>query len=1287
MATTIKVVKKEEIVLSNDERKILYDKIGKQSNLEEYHFQIFAEQDNHIVEDSVKNTIPTILTILGRRVLKHDLIYPVFNSEFTAKEVQYGKVKSGVSGVSEITDEPDQETVDSDIPEKVSVGIDVNIYGGDPVNLKKPNKVPSNPKKPQKTQKNQKSPKPDKSPKSEPSPDPNVLNIAKNLNVSSKKRGYGFDVEFDDPVHVIVDKQILQVASKQKINVGGYVIKPHPVLSTYIQNTDKRNIGRGIYLYKNIAINDMYSDIPPITEMTVIFADENDAQKELRKLFHFIKWYESRIEDIKCNFLWDVQLAHNGGKSFHQKNIANAIRVPTKGKPLLLEPEKITPLLQQFLKKLSGIYDINQFHYNQIMTDLVEIAQFNLWEHVFINGFDSDFDNMLDILKKEKERATMFLQMQHDHNERYIRNMEYVHIIKEKYGQEKVKTLDVNKDVLPQLKKTERDFIESEHAKRKKEAQQLKDNDCEHIQHMENLRTMTQRDSMISEYNLLKPFIGKKVENGFPLCKKCEFPLVCPHVIEEMELNIAKMSPKIIREKLMKFIGDASIEDKYFCKYCGEHILDVLQIEINDFMEENMPGYGDNQVDSLKSIIWGEVSYLVYNRINFQNVYSVKNLIQHISDNIYEFIYDVEKKLNKAKTNTSDMIEERVRLYTTIYGLANLINLIKNNSGKLWFADSKAISKGSKKEQKAGKIDLSSLFTIAMKVLIDSKNISIRKFNISNPNLLIFLKKAYLSLVSTSWIEKIPTTHSSDWLPSDPFFKYIIQTCQIFADDKAGYDKKQIGTYFTKSEKELKEAKGLYEFTKSPFKTTAKNPVKDNKKLEINDSVFRTYWQLNFEQMFDIINSGVYKEPRYQGKFNDRQVIKDPSMTILERIIFDHFRLIQSPVYYQFPLINTRKYHDVPINMTDIYDINGNKHKWGIYVFSLGGKKMELTKKDMPNLILSPDYKKMELIDYKCSICSQYASKTTGKNIEGILDELDKIQNFYRYYEYRCPVGEVHDWSAGDSNEVIICKHCHISKKKFQEHDSVYYNKHVSKYDKRVSDVKYHDPIVPDKKRLTTFVNKWNFNTNTITELAKVSDKKYNVLANLGFTEGIEYDTIVNGLNNPSLKLKPTRYHMNRLLGYVNLLVREYNILKNRSYIKSVPTTIKTMIKDYQFKPEDLPQILVEYTEHISEFDQNVQKGFYFVMDSLYKTIYLMLKSSKNSVLRTFGEYIFEKILLTDMLFSKPREAYLGLMDKDADNDKLYESDTDDDPSDEVDGFDYTPEEGEAEDQEFQGEY
>ena len=1284
MATeTIKVVKREEIILSNDEREILYDKIGKQSKLDEYHFPIFAEQDNQIVEDSVKNTLPSILTILGRRVLKHDLIYPVFNSTFAVKNVKYDDIRN-----ADIKSDPEEQPIENDELEKITVGVDVNIYGGDPqtskTDLDSPGRLKTkNHIKPEKSQKKSENPgNPGNQTKE------SFLDIAKNMNTSTSKRGYGFDVEFDEPVHAIVDGQIVQIATRQKINVGGYVIKPHPIISSYLQNMIKKEIGRGLYRYKNIAINDTYADIPTIIEKTTMFNDENDAYKELRLLFHFIKWYDSYLKDSNINFLWDVRMAHGSGAklSFRQKNIANAIKIPARGNNVLIPPEKVAPLLQQFLKRLAPIYDINQYSYSQIMVDLLEIAQFNLWEHVFLLGFDSSFDDKMEILKKEKTRREDCIRTQHSQNERYIKNMKYVHIVREKYGKEKVKTLDINKDILSQLKKTEREFIESEYAKNEKIKQQKRDNVCEHIQHVENIRNMTQRDSMIEEYNLLKPFISKKKDGEFPLCKECEYPLICPHIIEEIELNIAKMSPKAIREKMMKFIGDASIEDKYFCKYCGEHILDVLQIEVNDFMEENMPGYGDNQVDTLKSIIWNEISYLIYNRIYFQDIYSVKTLIQHISDNIYEYIYDVEKKLNKAKTNTSDMIEERVRLYTTIYGLANLINLIKNNSGKLWFPEPKTReSPKSPKLQKAGKMDLGTLFTQAMKILVDSKNISIRKFNISNANLLIFLKKAYLSLVGTSWVEKVPDGQS--WVPFDPFFKYIVKTCEIFADPKSGYDRTNMITYFTKSEKDLKSQSGLYEYIKSPFNKPALGSVNISN-VEIGDELFRLYWQMNFEQMFVSINSGIYKEPRYQGKYNDKQVAMDRSIMPFERLIFDHYRVKQAPVYFQFPLVNTRKYHDVLINMAEIYDSDGKKHKWNIFVFNINGKKVEIAKKDVANMISSNDYKKMELVDYKCSVCSQYASKTTGKNIEGILNELDKVQNFFRYYEYRCPVGEVHDWSQGDSNEMIICKHCHISKKKYQEHDQSYYNKHVAKYDNRVSNVKYEEPQFPVNRGLTTFVNKWNFNTNIITEIAKLSGKKYNVLANLGFTEGIEYDDIVAGTANPSLKLKPTKYHMDRLSGYVNLLIREYNILKSRSFVKTVPTAIKTMIKDYQFKPEELPDILVEYKQHISDFVQNVKKGFYFIVDALYKTMYLMYKSSKNSVLKVFGEYIFEKILLTDMLFSKPREAYLGLIsDKDADNDKLYESDVDDDPSDEVEGFDYTPDEGEAEDQEYQGEY
>ena len=160
------------------------------------------------------------------------------------------------------------------------------------------------------------------------------------------------------------------------------------------------------------------------------------------------------------------------------------------------------------------------------------------------------------------------------------------------------------------------------------------------------------------------------------------------------------------------------------------------------------------------------------------------------------------------------------------------------------------------------------------------------------------------------------------------------------------------------------------------------------------------------------------------------------------------------------------------------------------------------------------------------------------------------------------------------------------------DHDLSYYKKYLKEYNKREEKTEYQEPKVAKKNTMSDYVKKWSFNSNVITELAKITEKEYNVLANLGLTEGIEYEHIVNGTINPSLKLKITKYHMNRILNYINVVIRDYNILKSRSYLRTVPLPIKNMIKEYQFKSEDLPKIFVEYREHLEQFKHNDKKDF-----------------------------------------------------------------------------------------------
>ena len=111
---------------------------------------------------------------------------------------------------------------------------------------------------------------------------------------------------------------------------------------------------------------------------------------------------------------------------------------------------------------------MNQYSYSQIMMDLLEIAQFDLWEHAFLKGFDSEFDEKMTVLYQNKARQEDLMALLKKRYERYSLNMQYIHIIQKKYGLQKVNKLDIHKDILPQLKKNERDLIELEYEKKLK---------------------------------------------------------------------------------------------------------------------------------------------------------------------------------------------------------------------------------------------------------------------------------------------------------------------------------------------------------------------------------------------------------------------------------------------------------------------------------------------------------------------------------------------------------------------------------------------------------------------------------------------------------------------------------------------------------------------------------------------------------------------------------------------------------------------------------------------------
>lgn len=1303
MSTVIRIVKTEDLdhersTLSLEEREILFKKMAMESNIDEYHFRAFLKGENQMIDEDNSRELPKILTVLARRVFNHPYIVPIWKSSFKIKEPKYQYVQIHVNRL-DIPDVPESAPdSDDEEPGEIDVGIDIKpdvlskvaeqntIFEGIATGGKV---IPEITKEPIK------------------------LDIPVNL--------FTFPLQMDQAKLVFIytphifdlpDWTRYQIAADQTFDVCGFVIlKPNIYPTEYGRRINDmishdKQVFDGIYNYPELASLPEFAHVPMLESQVYLFSDEKFAHAALISAFNCIVQIDDYYKgaNSQMNFQQEIKsyIKKSQVKSEIQKHLIDVFHIPKTGNSQPYKKEKLPPLLIALLKKIESVHQITGLYYDQIMLDLLDAGLFELWEHVTINGFDRDFDDKLNELKIEQERHRQILDYQHQEYETFAKNMHYISIAKTKFGKARAKKLSMHRDVLSQLSSKERELVELEYRKQQKLWYIIQSNTCKAIPVMTKFRNSISIEEQDLLYNELKGLLKPKVDSNHQYVdKECGIPILCEHVEEEFLLRRKRTPYTKIRDALYKYVGDVNIADRYFCKYCSEQLFEPIQVEVNEFMQE-LGQSQEPRVDRIRSIIWGETSYLIYNRLYFKNIFSVKSLIQHIVDDVYNEIYTIETRLNKAKTNTPDIVEEKIQLYSLIYSIANLISIIKTNPNKLWFSS----KKNQKVASKSNKLEV--LFKQALIIIIDSKNITIRKYNISNANLVIMLKKAYVALVrKQAWTDQKPKSQLLEWLTADPVYDYFYSGIILdnISKGKKIPDKYNLGELFSKSEKDLRNAKGFYEFAKFPqFEKFAPAPSSVADAASYAD-MKDAYWKACFIKYFKgRIISKLYLEPLYSRQHvNEKLIGRDMELLDMERALFGYKKIQTYPMYAHYHVLpqDTRRYNSVPIDMATLYDETGRRHRWKIYVYKTKNGKSELTADEIEKIqsrnhkITPKEFDSYELVDYRCLDCKQYKSKVRGRNIDGILDELDNLDNFYRYYEFRCPVGEIHEWVVGDiKGPSEYCKKCHITKEQIKQKDRVYYRKYATIYQKRIKKSGIVEFNKPAPMSSSDFAKKWKFNTHIITELSRLTGRKYNVLSNLGLTEGYEYDRIVNGTDNPAINVKPTMTRMNRIIGYMNLLLREYYMLRTRSILKAVPYEIRNMIKTHEFTFDSLPDVGDTFQQNINHFKNDCSRGINFALEAIYRAILSILKHDKNKeLMKELGTYFINKILKIDELYAKPKEVNLGLIsDKGVDEDKMYESEPEDEPidSEEVgrfsaDGYDYEPDENE--DHEPHGEY
>jgi predicted DNA-binding protein YlxM (UPF0122 family) len=176
------------------------------------------------------------------------------------------------------------------------------------------------------------------------------------------------------------------------------------------------------------------------------------------------------------------------------------------------------------------------------------------------------------------------------------------------------------------------------------------------------------------------------------------------------------------------------------------------------------------------------------------------------------------------------------------------------------------------------------------------------------------------------------------------------------------------------------------------------------------------------------------------------------------------------------------------------------------------------------------------------------------------------INNFFRFYENRCPKGALHEFGEGTK-----CSKCNIDNSYILNSNSKdamnYYREFKSTYIKERDEFSLAETPTPTKAKPVPDVGKyekeyanWTFNFNVVLDLANKLKVNHRLISALGSVEKQEYNDIQSGAYIPpeaEMRNDTRIYVVNT---HVKNLITEYNQMRFFHRLVKPPMDLSTII-------------------------------------------------------------------------------------------------------------------------------
>jgi hypothetical protein len=850
-------------------------------------------------------------------------------------------------------------------------------------------------------------------------------------------------------------------------------------------------------------------------------------------------------------------------------------------------------LVLKFLDNVSSVMSTSLLYESSILLDIVASGLYGSFEKYIYTGLMDEA--MVGLTRKIETSAAAFAVrtrvLDGAHTKAYL-----LAIYSQKFGRE-VSSLEG-------ISARERSIIDAELVRQLRYAEAVRNNLCPHIAIERAGRHAESIDDKEYHYRELFSFMAPSdrrpsrggdapVPSEFIQCNNCKLDLICPHMRDVIALTKSHTQEEI-RSHIFKYAGKTMLHDAYYCDVCGETITYNIEMEGVENFVAGVRVDRTSVEDALREYLTLAVTYVLGN-VRFsapQTGKFISGFVGGVVGAIYDFIAIQEKIINKSKTSTESEVEMRMQLFTDIYIFAFLIKVARDNPKAFTFVGRGAGDSG---RSERGAPPLQKMFSQVWGIIMESRNILITKLNLDGETIQKSLYKAYSVLDRAIAKSKVVSEDRSAVAIQDPVNEYCISMKVLEALSK-------------NSNADIDSLRGMH------TRTPACTPVT----IE-SDNQYAKYMVDSYNNFIEYIKSVVFTVGEAQ-KSNHLYIVSmagpRPSYTYTNvyAAYFEkqtEWALIETGIENAMKQLLRRGYWRIPgYQRMDVMPRNDllswkygvevadgkdkfHIHKWAIWHYGGGGgggksngKTVTLTAKEI--LELDPvAQSKLILMDVSCSICKLKRSTITkGAAPLEILEEEDELENFFNYYNYKCPEAKKEPYHVyADGSDV--CKLCGIDNGIREDKSRTYYRKYKKTFH---DDLKSGsgDVAVPSSMAFLTPADvakaqgkyyldlgmsaksyqDWKFNSNIINEFAnatydllkgtKIKKPAYlNLITNLGLSEGLDLDDIMAAHIAPYKNIETDDNmavnRIARLGSYVHEFLISQNILRNYDTISEFP--------------------------------------------------------------------------------------------------------------------------------------